>query len=119
MTWLQYIVQAFQNLGGLASYTDVYAEIEKIRLEPFTVEWKATVRRTVETHSSHSANYTAGRPDLFYSVEGIGKGVWALRNYKQLEIQAYDVAEPLATYSTQVVMRIIRDSILAYELKRL
>lgn len=119
MTWLQYIVQAFQNLGGLATYTDLYGELERIRQEPFTIEWKATVRRTVETHSSHSANHTPGKPDLFYSVAGIGKGVWALRNYEELEIAASDVAEPLPTYSTQIVTRIIRDSILAYELKRL
>jgi len=119
MTWIQYIVQAFKNLGGLATYTDLYGELERIRPESFTTEWKATVRRTVETHSSHSANYIPGKPNLFYSVAGIGKGVWALRNYEQLEVATSDVAEPLTTYSTQLVTRVIRDSILAYELKRL
>lgn len=119
MTWLEYIVKALENLGGLASYNDLYSEIEKIRPKPFTTQWKASVRRTIETHSSHSKNHIAGQPDLFYSVEGIGRGVWALRNYAQLESPASDVAEPSLQYSTQTVLRIIRDSSLAHDLKRL
>ncbi len=119
MTWLEYIVKAFDNLGGLASYTDLYEELQKIRTDSFSQEWKATVRRTIETHSSHSANYTSGQPDIFYSVEGLGKGIWALRNYVQFETPASDVEEPAAKYSLQVTLRVIRDSTLAHELKRL
>jgi predicted HNH restriction endonuclease len=118
-TWLTYIIKAFDNLGGLASYSDLYKELERIREEPRSTEWKATVRRTIETHSSHSANYTPGRPDLFYSVQGLGQGIWALRSYTQFEAPASDVAEPSAAYALQVTLRIIRDSTLAHELKRL
>jgi hypothetical protein len=119
MTWLEYIVKAFENLGGWASYTDLYEELTRIRIEPFSTEWKATVRRTIETHSAHSANYTPGRPNLFAPVDRLGKGLWALRDYTQLEATAADVAEPRATYAVQTVRRIIRDSILAIELKKL
>ncbi|MCC3156835.1 HNH endonuclease [Hymenobacter sp. 15J16-1T3B] len=119
MTWLEYIVKAFDNLGGLASYTDLYEEIERIRPEPLSPQWKATVRRTIETHSSHSANHGPGQPDLFYSVEGLGKGIWALRNYQQFDTPASDVAEPESKYAIQVTLRVIRDSTLAHELKRL
>lgn len=136
MTWLEYILLALKNLGGSASYTDIYAELEKIRPQPFTTEWKATVRRTIEMHSSHSANYSIGRPDLFRSVAGLGKGIWALTNYQEATPTASDIQEPddqelelqepvtsyspsKPNYSTQIVTRIIRDSFLANELKKL
>ncbi|MBG8551906.1 HNH endonuclease [Hymenobacter guriensis] len=136
MTWLEYILLALKNLGGSASYADIYAELEKIRPQPFTTEWKATVRRTIEMHSSHSANYALSRPDLFRSVAGLGKGIWALNNFQEAIPTASDIEDPNAqeintqepkapytspkpNYSTQIVTRIIRDGALSNELKKL
>jgi hypothetical protein len=79
MTWLDWIVKAFENLGGKASYYRLYNEILRIRPEPFPKTWKAIVRRTIETHSSDSENFRSGNDDLFYSVSGIGSGEWGLR----------------------------------------
>jgi len=79
MRWIDWIVRAMTNLGGKANYHDLYNEIMRIRPEPFTPSWTATVRRTIETHSSDSENYRAQYEDLFYSVSGIGSGEWGLR----------------------------------------
>jgi hypothetical protein len=61
----------------------IYEAVEQVRREnhrsvPRTLE--ATIRRTLEDHSSESNNYK-GRDDLFFMPEGKGSGVWALRNY--------------------------------------
>src|SRR3989338_7614904 len=58
----------------------IYREVECIRREagrsiPKTLE--AVIRRTLEDHSSDSANYRG--VDLFGLPEGHGKGIWALR----------------------------------------
>ena len=80
MTWLEYVVKAFENLGGVASYKQLYEEILLIRNEKFSDSWKAVVRATIERNSSDSLAY-AGKNDIFYSVDGLGNGIWGLREY--------------------------------------
>jgi len=77
--WLVVIVDAITRLGGEAHYEDLYREIKSRHASQLTKEWEATVRRTIETHSSDSDNFTG--KDVFYSVEGKGRGVWGLRNF--------------------------------------
>lgn len=79
MRWLDWIVTALSNLGGNASYFNLYKEIARIRPGPLPDSWKAIIRRTIETHSSDSHNFTPGNDDLFFSVSGIGRGEWGLR----------------------------------------
>lgn len=78
MKQLDYIVQALHNLGGEASYPEIYAEYERISGVQLTHSRKAGIRKSIEDHSSDSLNYK-GREDLFYSVYGLGNGVWGLR----------------------------------------
>lgn len=78
MKQLDYIVQALHNLGGKASYPEIYAEYERISGVQLTHGLKAGIRKSIEDHSSDSLNYK-GREDLFYSVYGLGNGVWGLR----------------------------------------
>ncbi len=78
-TWLADLVKVYELLGGEARYSDVYEEARKIRLArgaSWTKEAKASIRRTVEDHSEDSKNYRG--KDVFYSVKGLGKGVWGL-----------------------------------------
>jgi len=77
--WIDDIVTAMENLGGQASYEELYEEVRRVRTEPLPKTWKAIVRNQVESYSSDSENYTPSRQDLFYSVYGLGGGVWALR----------------------------------------
>jgi hypothetical protein len=85
MVWLQLIRRAFESLGGEASYQGrpgIYSEVERIaRNEGFhlTDEWKATVRRVIESHSSDSQNYRSQNADIFRHVD---RGRWALREIK-------------------------------------
>lgn len=80
-TWLEDITIALRNLGGTAKYADLYAEIEDNRDAQLSPAWQEIVRRTIQNHSSDSRAFngnSSGR-DLFFAVEGIGKGIWGLR----------------------------------------
>lgn len=79
MSWKDEIIKGLQALGGQSNYQDLYAYIEKHTSMSLTKEWKASVRNAMETFSSDSKNYN-GTEDLFYSVGGIGSGVWGLSN---------------------------------------
>lgn len=92
MFWVEYIIEAFEDLGGFATYDDLYAKLLEIRKEPFTEAWKATVRRTIEDHASQSANFRG--KDLFYLVGEKGHGIWGLRNYLPLTPTAEDLSSP-------------------------
>jgi hypothetical protein len=78
MTQLEKIIQAMRNLGGKAHYASLYKEYERLDETSLTPSGKAAIRKVIEDHSSDSQNYK-GKDDLFYSVEGVGKGVWGLR----------------------------------------
>ncbi|MGM9533777.1 MAG: HNH endonuclease [Intestinibacter sp.] len=111
MTWLEYVIKAFENLGGIASYKQLYEEIILIRNEEFSDTWKATVRATIERNSSDSSAY-GGKNDIFYSVDGLGNGIWGLREYTLKENEE--------TYRVnQNIKRIIRDTKIIKELKAL
>lgn len=78
MTIKEKVIKSMQNLGGKASYSDLYCEYEKITQTILTSGQKAGIRKCIEDSSSDSKNFT-GKEDLFYSVYGKGKGVWGLR----------------------------------------
>ena len=85
MKKLDQIVDAMNALGGHSSYEDLYTKL--LELYPDCADnckdiktWKATVRGTIERYSSDSECYKGKCDDLFYSIEGIGKGCWGLRN---------------------------------------
>ena len=78
MTILETTIQALKNLGGKAAYADIYTEYEKICGHNITDTQKAGIRKAIEINSSDSKAYN-GKNNIFYSVDGIGKGVWGLR----------------------------------------
>lgn len=79
--WRHDVVEALRSLGGQATLERIYRKVERIRrgrgasLPPST---EAIIRRELEYNSSDSSSYT-GRYDLFFSVDGLGSGVWGLR----------------------------------------
>ncbi len=77
MAMLDDIMNVLQNLGGKAHYSEIYREYERITGESLTASQRASIRKVIEMYSSDSKNFR-GR-DIFYSVEGIGKGYWGLR----------------------------------------
>lgn len=119
MTWLEYVVKAFKNLGGVASYKQLYEEILLIRNEKFSDSWKAVVRATIERNSSDSLAY-GGKNDIFYSVDGLGNGIWGLREYTFEEKENDILKEDEEAYRVnQNIKRIIRDTKIIKELKAL
>ncbi len=80
MTKLEYLQIVLKNLGGKASLSEIYKEFERVTGEHLTPNTKAGIRKTIEVNSSDSEAYNQ-KSDIFYSVEGIGKGVWGLRNF--------------------------------------
>lgn len=78
-SWLHDLVVIYNQLGGQASYSDVYQLAQRRRQArgaTWTSEATATIRRTVEDHAESSSNYRGDA--VFYSVRGHGMGVWAL-----------------------------------------
>ena len=80
MTGKERIQDALEYLGGEARLNDIYDYIEQTSDIELSPSWEATVRGTLERASS-SSNVYAGKEDLFYSVRGLGSGIWGLRNY--------------------------------------
>ena len=78
MSYVDLIVKALRNLGGQASYTEIYREIEEITGITLDDGLMAGIRRTIHIYSSDSDGYN-GVADIFYSVQGKGYGVWGLR----------------------------------------
>lgn len=117
--WDDDIVQALENLGGSAGYDDIYAQIARIRPD-LPESWKAIVRRRIQDLSSDSAGFKHGA-DLFFSVEGLGSGVWGLRSQLKPTPEAVDlpagVEEPDQAYS--LTYRVLRDTALARKIKLL
>lgn len=83
-SWLEDITDALRRLGGTAKYADLYTEIERGREVPLPSAWQEIVRRTIQARSSDSKTFSRSRNgetrDIFFAVEGIGRGIWGLRD---------------------------------------
>ncbi len=84
MTYKETIIKALEILGGHAYYKDIYEKFSEIYCGELSKTWKKSIQSVIERHSSHSSVYKGGE-DIFESVEGIGKGHWALKNYQPNE----------------------------------
>jgi 5-methylcytosine-specific restriction enzyme A len=82
--WLKEIIPALTALGGKATLEDIYKQVEAtslIDLESFT-DWRSQIRKNIYLHSSDTDifKYPPGSEyDIFYSIEGRGKGKWGFR----------------------------------------
>ena len=84
MTYKETIMKALGILGGHAYLSDIYTTFLNIYEGDLPKSWKANIRAIIEDNSSDSTRYK-GSEDLFYSVDGVGKGHWGLRNFNQEE----------------------------------
>tara|TARA_R110001583_G_scaffold77035_1_gene210142 strand:- start:1873 stop:2526 length:654 start_codon:yes stop_codon:yes gene_type:complete len=125
MYWWQSVETALENLGGVAALKDIYAEVKRIREDSgdsITHSLEANVRKELEYNSSDSSNWRGPRKrDLFFSVNGIGKGVWGLRAVVSESAIASDIAEPEVLEPSKreeiIVTRIIRDTAMTRKIK--
>lgn len=124
-SWLVDVLTALQNLGGVARFDEIYAEVQANR-SSLPASWQEIIRRTIMYHSSDSRSFQHG-DDLFFSVQGIGEGVWGLRSHVKLTPQAEDLGEPAMIPEGnrspervgQVTYRVLRDTEMARRIKLL
>ncbi|MDF3127213.1 HNH endonuclease [Rheinheimera sp. 1928-s] len=119
-TWSEDIELAVKNLGGVASLSEIYAEVKRVRKGPYPSSFKATIRGTIENNSSDSAKFKSN--DIFFSVNGLGSGVWGLLSYIHNTPEASDIEDggnETPRRETQETYRILRDTRLARQIKLL
>lgn len=84
--WLEEIIEAMKVLGGHAYYGDLYDEVRERGNIDFDKlkNPNAQIRGTVERYSSDSDVHgkVKNNLDIFFSVEGKGKGHWGLRDFE-------------------------------------
>ncbi|MBV8115415.1 MAG: hypothetical protein JO300_11785 [Silvibacterium sp.] len=117
-SWLHDIKTALASVGGIAHYDAIYAEVARMRPSPLPGSWKEIVRRTIQDHASESNGFRGTA--VFYSVDGIGSGVWGLRELLKPAQLASDIGEPEAPQRVQQqVYRVLRDTEMTRKLKAL
>lgn len=121
-TWLEDVITAVKNLGGIAEYSKIYEEVKKIRGSNLPTSWQAIIRREIETASSDSEAYGHKR-DIFFPAKGLGRGIWGLREFSTTPVAFDTDLEDLGSDKTGrfkvETYRILRDTKLARELKLL
>ena len=90
MIWRDIVKEALINLGGEAYLKDIYNEVVKNNID-LPVNYEASIRDTLQRNSSDSKKYNQ-KVDLFYTVEGMGKGKWGLRDYEP-EFKNMDITQ--------------------------
>jgi 5-methylcytosine-specific restriction endonuclease McrA len=123
--WWESVEQALGNLGGNSSLKDLYPEVRNVRLEngdTTPVSLEEVVRKELEYNSSDSSNWRGTR-DIFFSVHGLGNGVWGLRDQLAETPKAIDLADldgnQLPPIEEQTIMRVIRDTGMTRKIKTL
>lgn len=125
MLWWKSVEEALENLGGVAPLVLIYREVHKVRNAAGATTPKslnAIVRKELEYNSSDTASWNGSR-DLFFSVHGIGQGVWGLRSRVVDPPTAADIDEPTDRGNNEreeaTVIRIIRDTAMTRKVKAL
>lgn len=114
--WRETVRRALKEIGGVGKLSEIYAMVDQNRSEK-PRSWKAIVRRELEYNSSDSESFQ-GKYDLFFSVKGIGAGIWGDRDEIKETPSSQDFLE--APSKTKVTTyRILRDTVLARKIKAL
>ncbi|MEH7504943.1 HNH endonuclease [Neobacillus drentensis] len=95
--WLDEIIDALKELGGHGTLHDLSEKILERDIMNFEENplFRARIRGAIYNHSSDGTFFkgeAGGSKDIFYSVAGIGKGHWGLRNYEPTE-DTVDITE--------------------------
>src|SRR4051812_23314019 len=77
------VAAALRSLGGQARPVEIADEVRRLFPGPHTGNLLQSVRARIQECSSDSHHWKKKR-DLFYSVHGIGGGVWGLRDMDPL-----------------------------------
>lgn len=123
-TWRDDIIRALEQKGGVAGLSEIYELVKSYRTQ-IPPSYQAMIRGTIETASRDSKVWDK-KNDLFYSVEGIGGGVWGLKALEKDTPLAVDVADPSLDGGTLIpgkvliqTYRIVRDTKLCRDIKQI
>ncbi len=89
ITYTSEIITAFELLDGTATLSEINIIIEKRDMLPYihtNKNWKDNIRATIQRHCSQTKSYR-GAEDLFYSVYGLGEGIWGLKSFATIEAE--------------------------------
>lgn len=93
------VVAALRSLGGQARPVEIAVEVRRLFPGPHPSNLLQSVRARIQECSSDSAHWKKKR-DLFYSVHGIGGGVWGLREMDPLpSVNGDNFARPGEPYA--------------------
>lgn len=74
-SWVEDIIQALENLGGYAHYTQIVDEVSRIIPDPLPINLKDIVQTQLQVHSDETDQFTGVAP-----FRNIGNGIWTLRD---------------------------------------
>lgn len=118
MSVLENLKKALRDLNGTGTLKEIYEAYSKTTGR--VVE--STIRRTLQQNSSDSKVFT-GIDDAFFTVEGIGNGVWGLRNFivapENINKNDQSSQQDLPDRKLYTLNRIVRDTALALVIKDL
>ncbi|AXY57869.1 HNH endonuclease [Acinetobacter chinensis] len=124
-TWLEDVIKGLNNIDGIGTLQEIYDAVSTLRPEPHPKSYTAIIRRTLESNSSDSEAFNK-KNDLFYSVNGIGGGIWGIRTSLNSTPVAKDIDNPDLPNGNQnpnksltTTYRILRDTQLAIKIKKL
>lgn len=83
ITYLSEIISALTSMDGIGSLSNICEEIKnrgKLVSINTNSNWRRNVSAEIQKHCKESKSYIDGNEDLFYSVDGIGKGIWGLKS---------------------------------------
>lgn len=96
-TWKKEIIKALEELGGEASRKELQDRIRSNTSKNIPPSFIQTIQHELQIFSSDST-YFGEKEDIFYSVEGVGSGIWGLRNYEpnvsNMDITQDDISYP-------------------------
>lgn len=106
VTYQSEIVRALIELEGQASLKEIIGRISqnnKLAAIHSNPNWDRNVSAELQRHCSHTKSYNGAR-ELFYSVEGLGKGFWGLLSYRE----EYDFVDEfgIRPYEKRIIQKV-------------
>ena len=97
VTYLSEIIASLKELGGIASLSEITDQIEERDKLPYiktNKAWKRNVSAEIQKHCNETQSYKEGNENLFYSFEGVGKGIWGLIGFDPEQEEIIPVQTP-------------------------
>ena len=77
-TWVEDIVDAIMEVGGIAHLSEIYEYIKRNTDRATKVAWQQNTRQRIYDNTTDASQYK-GPEDIFYVVGELGSGVWGVR----------------------------------------